>query len=60
MHTLLEIYESFHNGQRKQFVKQVKEYGEADFARDVQVEINDGVLAYPEAFKMLQAVMLAS
>lgn len=60
MHTLLEIYESHANGQRKQFADQVLEYGAADFAADLQVEINDGVLTYGEAFNMLKTFTIVN
>lgn len=53
MTTLLQIYESYHNGQKKQFVEQVQNYGASDFATDCAVDISDGVLDEREAFNML-------
>lgn len=60
MATLLEIYESFHNGQRKQFADQVLEYGAADFAADTQTEVNDGILSHLEAYQMLKTFILVN
>lgn len=57
-YTLLEIYESFHNGQKKQFRNQVNSYGPSDFATDLQAEINDGVLTVEEAYKMLREFLI--
>ena len=58
MATLLEIYESHTNGQRRQFADQVREYGADDFASDLQTEINDGILTYEEAYKMLKTFIV--
>jgi len=52
MATLLEMYESFHNGQKKQFVRQVEEYGTADFIKDMHTEMRDGVLTQEEVNAM--------
>lgn len=50
MPTLKEIYESHENGQKKQFVEQVNEYGAANFARGLSEEISkiDGQTIFPE------------
>lgn len=58
MATLLEIYESHHNGQKKQFADQVLAYGADDFADDLQTDIADGVLSFEEAFKMLKTFII--
>ena len=58
MPTLLEIYESFHNGQKKQFAQQVDDYSPASFAEDMETEIKDGVLSTEEAFKMLKTFLI--
>lgn len=58
MCTLLEIYDSFHNGQKKQFCNQVREYGPNDFATDLQAEITDGVLTVEEAYRMLREFLM--
>jgi hypothetical protein len=60
MATLLQIYESYENGQGKQFIQQVREYGEADFAIDVQTEINDGVLNYEQGFRRIKTIIVTN
>lgn len=56
-YTLLEIYESFSNGQKKQFCAQVQSYNPADFARDLESEIADCVVTEREAFQMLKTYL---
>lgn len=53
MGTLQEIYGSHSNGQRKQFVEQVEDYGPYAFFTDVQEEVKEGVLPEKEALGML-------
>ena len=58
MPTLLEIYESHANGQKKQFADQVLEYGADDFAADLQTDITDDILTYQEAYEMLRTFII--
>ena len=58
MPTLLEIYESYYNGQREQFVEQVNEYSVKEFATDLESEIADHILTEPEAYKMLRTFII--
>jgi len=58
MPTLLEIYDSYTNGQNKQFADQVLEYGADDFAADLQTDITDDILTYQEAYEMLRTFII--
>lgn len=58
--TLLEIYESYHNGQKRQFADQVLAYGAAEFAGDTVPEINGGVLSLQEAYNMLKTFIIVN
>ena len=60
MATLLEIYESFENGQRKHFIEQVNEYGFNSFVEDINIEQIDGILTYEECFNMMKHYILHS
>ena len=56
--TLLEMYESYHNGQKKQFITQVKQYGYEYFINDIKTELKDGVLNESEIIGMLSTIIL--
>lgn len=61
MPTLLEIYESHANGQRKQFADQVNEYGAADFARDIftdEIGEGDSTNTPEECYQMLKTYII--
>jgi len=61
MTTLLEIYESYYNGQKKQFVSQVTAYGKADFASDIGGDTDSEglpVLTDKERYKMLKTYLI--
>ena len=53
MTTFLEIIESYHNGQKSQFVEQVKKYGAGEFAKDLA-----NTTTYEEAYSMLKTFIV--
>lgn len=63
MATLLEMYENYYNGNKKEFCEQVTAYGAGDFARDIQNdEDSDGnpVISYEHCYDMLRCYIITT
>ena len=56
--TLLEIYESFSNGQKKQFVEQVQNYGKIEFVTGLTHAIECDIVSAVTAFDMLKTIIV--
>lgn len=54
--TLLEMYEQFHNGNKKSFYEAVEEYGLTDFLLDAIEECKNGVLSFDELYAMKRTI----
>ena len=63
MTTLLEIYDSYTNGQKRQFADQVNAYGADDFASDIGSDTDSEglpVLTDTERYKMLKTYLIVN
>lgn len=61
MPTLLEIYDSYHNGQKKLFADQVLAYGADNFASDIGTDENgegEPVFTDKERYQMLKTFII--